>query len=154
MLITAAKGSLKLNESRLAMNTIRAYASPDAHVIYGAAYDDELGVTGAFNLNMLRHVNRLIGADFNVQQWRHLGFFNEAKSRIEMHLEARETLTVTWQGGARTFAAGERIHTENSYKYRPQAISGLLEESGFGTVKMWTDPNAWFALVYARALPA
>ncbi len=121
--------------------------------ILNAAYDDELGVTAAFNLNMLRHVNRLIGADFNVPQWRHLGFFNQADSRIEMHLQAREALQVTWQGGARSFAAGERIHTENSYKYRPQAIRGLLEESGFGAVKMWTDPNEWFALVYARALP-
>ena len=123
-------------------------------VILDAAYDDELGVTAAFNLNLLRHVNRLIGSDFKARQWRHLGFFNEQESRIEMHLEAREALTVTWEGGARRFAAGERIHTENSYKYRPQAINGLLEQSGFNMVKLWTDPKQWFALVYARALPA
>ena len=121
--------------------------------ILDAAYDDELGVTAAFNLNLLRHVNRLIGADFKARQWRHLGFFNEQESRVEMHLEAREALTVTWEGGARRFAAGERIHTENSYKYRPQAINGLLEQSGFNMVKLWTDPKQWFALVYARALP-
>ena len=121
--------------------------------ILDAAYDDELGVTAAFNLNVLRHVNRLIGADFTVSQWRHRGFFNAAESRIEMHLEAREALTVTWQGGARQFARGQAIHTENSYKYRPQAIAGLLEQSGFATVQMWTDPQQWFALVYARALP-
>ena len=96
--------------------------------ILDAAYDDELGVTAAFNLNLLRHVNRLLGADFDVRQWRHLGFFNEAKSRIEMHLEARAALTVTWQGAARRFVAGERIHTENSYKYRPHAISALIEQ--------------------------
>jgi uncharacterized SAM-dependent methyltransferase len=71
-----------------------------------------------------------------------------------MHLEAREALTVNWRGGERAFRAGERIHTENSYKYRPQSIAGLLEQSGFGTVSMWTDPQQWFALVYARAIPA
>lgn len=125
----------------------------DAAVL-DAAYDDELGVTAAFNLNMLRHVNRLMAADFNVAQWRHRGFFNALENRIEMHLEAREALTVTWQGGSRRFACGERIHTENSYKYRPQAIGGLLEQSGFGVARMWTDPQQWFALVYARALPA
>ncbi len=121
--------------------------------ILDAAYDDPLGVTAAFNLNLLRHVNRLIGADFNVAQWRHLGFFNPSESRIEMHLEAREPLTVTWQGGVRGFSAGERIHTENSYKYRLPAIAGLLEQSGFRTVTVWTDPQQWFALVYARAIP-
>jgi dimethylhistidine N-methyltransferase len=121
--------------------------------ILDAAYDDELGVTAAFNLNLLRHVNRLIGSDFALPQWRHQGFFNEAESRVEMHLQAREALAVTWPGGARRFAAGETIHTENSYKYRPQAINGLLEQSGFKTVGMWTDPRQWFALVYARALP-
>ena len=125
----------------------------DAAVL-DAAYDDELGVTAAFNLNMLRHVNRLMAADFNVAQWRHRGFFNALENRIEMHLEAREALTVTWQGGSRRFAGGARIHTENRYKYRPQAIAGLLEQSGFGMVRMWTDPQQWFALVYARALPA
>ena len=121
--------------------------------ILDAAYDDELGVTAAFNLNVLRHVNRLIGADFTLSDWRHRGFFNTAENRIEMHLEAREALTVTWPGGSRQFARGEGIHTENSYKYRPQAIAGLLEQSGFATVQMWTDPQQWFALVYARALP-
>ena len=120
--------------------------------ILDAAYDDALGVTAAFNLNLLRHVNRLIGADFDVAQWRHRGFFNEAESRIEMHLEARTDLTVSWHGGARRFGAAERIHTENSYKYRPGAALGLLEQAGFTAVKVWTDPNQWFAVIYARAI--
>jgi dimethylhistidine N-methyltransferase len=122
--------------------------------ILDAAYDDELGVTAAFNLNVLRHVNRLLGADFQVRQWRHRGFFNAAESRIEMHLEAREAVLVRWPGGERRFGAGERIHTENSYKYRQPAAIGLLEQAGFGSAKVWTDPDNWFALIYARALPA
>ncbi|HEY0060884.1 MAG TPA: L-histidine N(alpha)-methyltransferase [Telluria sp.] len=117
-----------------------------------AAYDDALGVTAAFNLNLLRHVNRLLGSDFAVPQWRHLGYFNAAAQRVEMHLEAREALTVRWPGGARAFARREAIHTENSYKYQlPQAL-GLLEQAGFSTVHAWTDPDQWFAVIYARPL--
>jgi len=119
-----------------------------------AAYDDELGVTAAFNLNILRHVNRLLGADFKVPQWRHRGFFNEAESRVEMHLEARQDVRVTWPGGAREFRAGDTIHTENSYKYRQAAAVGLLEQAGFAAATVWTDPDQWFALIHARALPA
>src|SRR6202008_297401 len=84
------------------------------------AYDNVLGVTAAFNLNMLRHLNLLGGFDFDVSQWRHLAFFNPAASRIEMHVEARQDLVVHWQGGQRHFFAGQRIHTENSYKYREE----------------------------------
>ncbi|NHZ43457.1 L-histidine N(alpha)-methyltransferase [Massilia aquatica] len=118
-----------------------------------AAYDDAIGVTAAFNLNILRHVNQLMGSDFNVAQWRHRGFFNPDQSRVEMHLEAREALTVRWPGGERLFAAGERIHTENSYKYRQSAAVGLLEQGGFRSVHVWTDPDQWFAVIYARAIP-
>lgn len=158
-------GNFTPDEARVFLRRIRSQCEPDGGLLIGidlvkdsaildAAYDDALGVTAAFNLNMLRHVNRLIGADFNVAQWRHLGFFNAAESRIEMHLEAREDLAVTWPGGARRFRAGERIHTENSYKYRQTAAVGLLEQSGFAAAKVWTDPDGWFALIYARALPA
>jgi len=69
-----------------------------------AAYDDALGVTAAFNLNLLRHLNRLLGADFALRDWRHVALFDANASRIEMHLEARRALTVRWPGGARHFA--------------------------------------------------
>lgn len=116
-----------------------------------AAYDDELGVTAAFNLNLLRHLNRLVKADFQVCQWRHQGFYNRELGRVEMHLEAREALEVRWQGGRRAFAAGECIHTENSYKYQVPAFGALLEQSGFSVATVWTDPRQWFALMYAKA---
>lgn len=121
------------------------------HAVLNAAYDDALGVTGAFNLNMLRHLNHLIGADFEVDQWRHVGFFNPELSRIEMHLEARCPLTVTWPGGERDFARGERIHTEDSYKYTRQSFVTLLERAGFATRRMWTDKEGWFAVIHAQA---
>ena len=115
------------------------------------AYDDALGVTAAFNLNLLRHLNALIGSDFQPQQWRHVAFFNAADARIEMHLEARQPLTVTWPGGERHFAAGERIHTENSHKYTPARFANLLADAGFGAGQHWCDPQGWFAVFWAPA---
>ena len=119
-----------------------------------AAYDDALGVTAAFNRNLLRHVNARLDADFNIGDWRHVAFFNAAATRIEMHLEARRDLDASWPDGSgrgiRRFAAGERIHTENSYKYSPQGFRTLLTEAGFAGIRMWTDPRAWFALFFAR----
>lgn len=117
-----------------------------------AAYDDALGVTAAFNLNMLRHLNRLIGADFDVAQWRHHGAYNREERRVEMHLEAREALTVRWPGARRDFAAGELIHTEDSHKYTQAGFIGLLEQAGFATVRVWTDPDKWFVVIHARVI--
>ncbi|MGZ5234799.1 MAG: L-histidine N(alpha)-methyltransferase, partial [Caldimonas sp.] len=107
-----------------------------------AAYDDALGVTAAFNLNALRHLNRVLGSDFAPQQWRHVAYYNEADSRIEMHLEAREALVVGWPGGERRFAAGERIHTENSCKYTVDGFASLLAEAGFASTRCWTHQRA------------
>lgn len=117
-----------------------------------AAYDDALGVTAAFNLNILRHVNHLISADFDVRHWRHCGKYNAPEHRIEMHLEARETLTVHWHGGERTFRAGERIHTENSYKYTQSSAAALLEKSGFAVKEVWMDRDDWFAVFHASPI--
>ncbi len=115
------------------------------------AYDDALGVTAAFNLNMLLHLNRLIGSDFAVRDWRHVALFNTEHSRIEMHLEARHALTVRWDGGERSFAPGQRLHTENSYKYNVADFDALLRRAGFTATRHWTDPNRWFAVFWASA---
>lgn len=116
-----------------------------------AAYDDALGVTAAFNLNLLRHLNRLIGADFDPRQWQHVGLYNAAQSRVEMHLEARTALTVRWPGGERSFAAGERLHTENSCKYTLDGFAALLAQAGFTKPRHWTDDRGWFAVFWAAA---
>jgi dimethylhistidine N-methyltransferase len=123
----------------------------DAEVL-DAAYDDALGVTAAFNLNMLRHVNAVLGADFDVRAWRHRGFYDARAGRVEMHLEAKSAQLVTWPGGERRFAEGERIHTENSYKYRVTDAVALLERAGFGASRVWLDARGWFAVIHARAL--
>ena len=114
-----------------------------------AAYDDDLGVTAAFNLNLLKHLNRLLGSDFDVRGWRHLALFNATESRVEMHLAARAATAVRWPGGERHFAAGECIHTESSYKWTPAGFTALLREAGFSGVQHWTDPQGWFGVYLA-----
>ena len=113
------------------------------------AYDDPLGVTAAFNLNLLRHLNRLLGTNFDVRDWRHVGLFNPGASRIEMHVEARRAITVSWPGGERRFASGERIHSENSYKWRRLEFEALLQQAGFRQVRAWTDERQWFSVMLA-----
>lgn len=115
------------------------------------AYDDALGVTAAFNRNLLLHLNRLLGCDFRLADWCHVAWYNAQQARIEMHLQAERALTVHWDGGERRFAAGERIHTENSYKYRPADFEALLRAAGFTQVRQWQDAQGWFAVFWARA---
>lgn len=115
------------------------------------AYDDPLGVTAAFNRNLLLHTNTLLGTDFAPARWRHVAFFNETDSRIEMHLQAEGAQTVRWPGGERAFADGEQMHTENSYKWQPADFAALLREAGFGPPTHWTDPREWFSVFWAPA---
>ncbi len=128
------------------------------------AYDDALGVTAAFNLNMLRHINTLLGSNFEVRDWRHVAFFNAQQSRIEMHVEAKRDVRVTWphadgasgaDGGSeqRHFMSGERIHTENSYKWTLESFSALLAAAGFAAPKVWTDERDYFAVFWAGLQP-
>ena len=114
-----------------------------------AAYDDALGVTAAFNRNLLRHLNRILGTDFDLDSWKHVSFLNEPKSRIEMHLESLRAQTVRWPGAERQFCAGERIHTENSYKWDPPRFEALLTQAGFIPRQHWTDEDQWFSIFWA-----
>jgi L-histidine N-alpha-methyltransferase len=142
------------------LSRIRAATDPRGGLLIGVdlakprevvepAYDDALGVTAAFNLNLLLHVNRRLGSDFRTTDWRHVAFLNEAQGRIEMHLEARAAVDVRWPGGMRRFHAGERIHTEHSYKHTPARFESLLRDAGFQPAALWTDPNRWFAVIHA-----
>lgn len=114
-----------------------------------AAYDDAAGVTSAFNKNMLLHINALLGSDFNLRQWQHVALFDAQESRIEMHLQALGDTTVRWPGHERSFQSGDRIHTENSYKYTTEGISELLKQAGFNQVQHWADPKSWFGVFWA-----
>ena len=120
--------------------------------LLNAAYDDPLGVTAAFNLNVLNNINRLAGTDFDVRDWRHVAFFNATASRIEMHLEAtRDVIVRVGVADALEWAAGTRIHTESSWKYTPEGFGRLLRQAGFTQVHPWVDERAWFGVFLARA---
>lgn len=113
------------------------------------AYDDALGVTAAFNRNILRNVNRIVGADFEPARWRHVALFNQVLSRVEMYLEATETMTVRWADGERTFAAGERIHTESACKYTVPRFRAMLRDAGFRDVRHWCDDEDRYVVFHA-----
>jgi L-histidine Nalpha-methyltransferase len=117
-----------------------------------AAYDDQAGVTAAFNLNLLARLNRELGAGFDLEAFAHRAVWNPAESRIEMHLESLMAQTVRLEGldFEADFAAGESIHTESSYKYRPGQAEALLEASGFVPVESWTDERGWFGVCLGR----
>lgn len=110
------------------------------------AYNDAAGVTAAFNLNMLPHLNRLVGADFDPARFRHHAFYNPDLGRIEMHLVSQEPQTVTVGGRSFAFAEGETIHTECSHKYTLPGFADLAARAGWQTVQTWCDPKPWFSL--------
>jgi dimethylhistidine N-methyltransferase len=113
------------------------------------AYADELGVTAAFNLNVLRRLNSLLGSDFDLRDWQHCARFNAQESRVEMHLQAKRNLVVNWQGEQRLFQKDETIHTENSYKWTIENFSSKLIKSGFSNIRHWTDVKSHYALFWA-----
>lgn len=111
------------------------------------AYNDSQGVTAAFNLNILRHLNRLYDGNFVLDRFRHQAFYNEAARRIEMHLISQRPQTVQLKdlGIAATFTLGETVRTEVSYKFELPALLNEVRPHGFSLMGSWTDPNHWFA---------
>lgn len=114
--------------------------------VLDAAYNDALGVTAAFNLNLLTRLNRELGADFEVDAFRHRAFFNEESSRIEMHLVSRGNQRVRVAGQVFDFRLGESIHTENSYKYGIEDFQRLARPAGFVSEQVWTDADDLFSV--------
>jgi dimethylhistidine N-methyltransferase len=114
--------------------------------VLDAAYDDARGVTAQFNLNLLHRINRELGADFQVKRFRHKGFYDPGKGRIEMHLESLCSQFVHVAGRRVDFAHGETIHTEISCKYSIEEFQELGRRAGFGPEKVWTDPQQLFSL--------
>jgi L-histidine N-alpha-methyltransferase len=112
-----------------------------------AAYDDALGVTAAFNLNLLARINRELRADFAVRDFRHVALYNETEGRVEMHLESTRAQTVRLDALDLevAFGEGERIHTENSYKYSLAELSALAAETGFSRTHTWLDSRERFS---------
>jgi uncharacterized SAM-dependent methyltransferase len=141
------------------LNVIRGALRPGDHLLLGAdlvkaerdlvlAYDDPLGVTGAFDKNLLLRLNAEVGADFNLERFSHRAVWNPDRSRVEMHLVSLVAQDVHIAGAdvIVTLAQDETIWTESSYKYEPAGIASLVEPSGFLQRQQWIDEDARFAL--------
>ena len=155
-------GNFEPGEARKLLGRFAALLGPGATLIVGAdlvkpkvvlepAYDDAAGVTAAFNLNLLCRINRDLGADFDLSAFRHRAFFDEDLSRVEMHLVSVRPQIVTIGGRSVTFATGETIHTENSYKYTMAGFQSLAAEAGWNAGSALTDPDRLFAVFVLRA---
>ncbi len=147
--LRAIRGSLRHRDALL-LGTDLVKPEPELLI----AYDDPLGVTAAFNRNLLVRINRELDGDFDVGQFAHEAVWNATESRIEMHLVSRRAQRIR-VGAARldlTMAEGERIWTESSYKYRPEDVARMLERAGFRLAAQWLDGQDQFALTLGEAV--
>ncbi|MGC2352128.1 MAG: L-histidine N(alpha)-methyltransferase [Candidatus Udaeobacter sp.] len=126
---------------------IGADLKKDPHVLE-AAYNDSAGVTAQFNLNLLDRINREVGADFDLDQWRHRAIYNSDAGRIEMHLISEIDQFVQLDERKFHFRRGEKIITEFSYKYAPEEFAAVAGKAGFEFVRMWTDDARLFGVFY------
>lgn len=114
------------------------------------AYDDPEGVTAAFNLNILRRLNREFGAEFQLDNFTHRSLYNKEHCRIEMHLVSNLDQTVVLDGTSIELTQGETIWTESSYKYTPDSFEKLTREAGFEVERVWTDPDQFFSVQFLQ----
>lgn len=162
-------GNLDMESAAAMLHEVRSMLATGDPFLLGAdlrkpkeilepAYDDALGVTAAFNKNLLARINRELGGTFDLTAFDHRAFFNESESRIEMHLvsRARQSVRIESLGMTVEFEDGETIHTENSYKYAESDLRQLAARSGFEVTQIWTDSKHRFAdvLCVAAGVPA
>lgn len=153
-------GNFEPQQARTFLTSLREVCGPGSGLLIGvdlkkdpavlhAAYNDAAGVTAAFNLNLIERINRELGAGLDVRAFAHRAFYDPAAGRVEMHLVCdRRQHVDLGLGETISFAEGETIHTENSYKYTVAGFHGLAIEAGFRPVHVWTDPLNWFSLHY------
>lgn len=113
-----------------------------------AAYNDAQGITAAFNLNLLMRINQELDGNFDLAEFEHHAFYDDAKGRIEMHVRSRREQTVQVAQHRFAFASGETIHTENSCKYSVAEFQRLAREAGFHPARVWCDPEQLFSVHY------
>jgi dimethylhistidine N-methyltransferase len=160
-------GNFSPQEAQVFLQGVRNTLGKDGAMLIGvdlqkdkqvleAAYNDCQNVTAAFNFNILHHINRVLGTQFNVDYFEHKAIYSEAKGRIEMHLVSTMDQIVKIsdsnnpEGESKniTFKAGETIHTENSYKYSKQSFTDLIAGAGFEVRECWSDDKEYFAIFY------
>ena len=154
-------GNFEPSEAKAFLSRLGQMAGPGSMLLLGAdgnaqrdellrAYDDSEGVTAAFDLNVLEHLNSTHGASFDLDQFMHRAVWNAAKSRIEMHLVSKKAQTVTVWNEAVTFARGEPIVTEHCYKHSPAALEAMLRAAGWKVVETFVDPDQRMRLWLAQ----
>jgi dimethylhistidine N-methyltransferase len=152
-------GNFHPAEAAAFLRRVRRAVGPDGALVLGvdrrkdpaaleAAYDDAAGVTAAFNLNVLARLNRELGADFDLARFRHRARWNDEASRVEMHLESLAPQVVHVGGEAVSFARGETIWTECSYKYDEARLEQLASAAGFDVLRRWTDAREQFWVAF------
>ena len=155
-------GNLSDDEIVLFMRAARSLLGDDGKFLIGIdlrkpasilipAYDDATGVTARFNLNLLHRINRDLDATFDLGAFAHRAIWNDAASRIEMHLESLSDQTVQIGGQTIAFKSGETIHTENSRKFSVDALVPLLDQTGWQVQAQWRDAKDYFAVILLRA---
>lgn len=143
------------------LSRMRQLAGKDGVIVIGVdlrkdiavlerAYDDARGITAAFNLNALRHLNRSLGANFDLARFRHRAIWNERDSRMEMHLVSVAAQSVIIGDTCISLAAGEPLVTEYSHKYTLDAFSLLAARAGLRASPIWTDARRWFSVQWLR----
>ncbi|MEO8701369.1 MAG: L-histidine N(alpha)-methyltransferase [Kofleriaceae bacterium] len=157
-------GNFEPDSARQFLARLGELAGPGALLLLGAdsngdreallrAYDDPEGVTAAFDLNILAHVNRTHAATFDLDGFMHRAVWNAARSRVEMHLVSRRAQTVTVGDRRITFARGEAIVTEHCYKHAPTALATILADAGWQPRDVFSDPDGRMRLWLAEAAP-
>ena len=155
-------GNFEPSNAQQFLQRVAHTLGPGGHLLIGVdckkdsqvlerAYNDAAGVTAAFNLNALAHLNRVLGCDFNIEAFQHEARYNSERGCIEMFLRSTREQQVDICGEVFTFAAGERLHTENSYKYAPGEFLQLAQASGFDSAGHWLDAQAYFGLYLLKA---
>lgn len=163
--IGSSIGNFEPDDAAELLSGLRAQLAPGDQLLLGAdqvkdaaallaAYDDSQGITAAFNRNVLHRINRELEANFEPWRFIHEARWNSRLSRIEMHLcsEGDQTVHIAALGITLDFAAGETIHTENSYKFTDPRITDLLSSAGFGLRRTWKDNSGWFGVYLAEVL--
>ena len=157
-------GNLEPGEAVAFLRRTRTLLGPGGALVLGVdlkkdprqlheAYNDAAGVTAQFILNLLHRMNRELGANFDPAGFEHEAFYNAAEGRIEIYLRSLRLQVVTVAGRRFAFSAGERIHSEYSYKYDDAGIAALARNAGFTIARTWTDPGRLFAVTYLNGMP-
>ena len=152
-------GNMKPADASVFLGNLGHWLNQDGGVLIGIdmhkstrileeAYNDEQGVTAAFNLNILSNINTLMNANFDITQFDHHAFYNEEKYRIEMHLVSKAEQWVKLGDTNISFSRGETIHTENSYKYTPETFKAIAQDAGFTIKSSWMDEQKLFSVHY------